>query len=216
MNTKNYKIMKIYDLSIDISENTVVWKTDPKVKFKQVKSISKGDSANISEIKMGTHTGTHIDAPLHFINSKKSIDKIKPAKLLGKVSVIQILSKKIIEPEDLKNKILLEKVIFKTDNSLLWKKNLTEFQHNYSAISSRTAKFLIKNKIHLAGIDYLSIGLTGKDSHLTHKLLLKNNIVIVEGLNLSEVKEGIYNIVCAPLKLKGLDGAPTRVFLIEL
>jgi arylformamidase len=206
--------MKIYDISMLIKEDMVVWKEDPKPLFKNISSIKKGDTCNLTEISLSTHTGTHIDAPSHFLKDGMTIDQINPNLFFGEVSVIEIFNKKIIEPEDLQLKSFGKKVLLKTDNSKLL--NISDdFFPDYSAISASAAEYLVSQQTTLVGIDYLSIGLTGNDSHITHQILLSNNILIVEGLNLSEVPEGNYQIYCAPLKLKSLDGSPARVFLIE-
>jgi len=206
---------KIIDVSLTISKKLVIWKNDPKVKIREVQSLKKGDKVNLTEIKFGVHTGTHIDAPSHFLKNGKTVDKLDINNFFGQVSVIEIKNKKVIEPEDLKNKILCDKVLFKTDNSKFWLDKNHKFTTNYTTITANTAKYLVSKKIKLVGIDYLSIGRTGIDNDITHKILLRNNIIILEGLNLSKVEEGLYEIICAPLKIKECEGSPARVFLIK-
>lgn len=207
--------MNIYDISITIKEDMVVWKNDPKPKFEKICSIENNDKCNLSSIFLSSHTGTHIDAPSHFIQNGLTIDKIDNSLLFGEVSVIEILNKKTIQKQDLINKNILKRIIFKTDNSELWNKN-EKFTDDYTAINSDTAEYLVNKGVKLIGIDYLSIGHTNKDSHKTHKILLSNNVIIVEGLNLFDIDEGVYNLFCSPLKLKNLDGSPARVFLSKI
>lgn len=212
--------MKFYDISLPISPSMPVWPGDPPVELTQVTSIPGGDSANISHINMGVHCGTHIDAPKHFIDTGKTIDQIPLEKLIGKVLVLEIdASVEVISENVLKahpaHDLLVNssKVIFKTHNSELWEQNPEVFQEKFVAINTLGATYLSQLNLDLIGIDYLSIA-PYDETIQPHLSLLSNEIVLLEGLKLSGVPGGVYDLFCLPLNLKGCDGSPARVILI--
>jgi arylformamidase len=182
------------------------------------RSIARGDNANVTRLSMGVHTGTHIDAPFHFEPNKATIDQLSLDVLIGPCRVFEIpeISKAIgpsdLEKLDFDNHI---RVLFKTRNSKLWKNGERVFKKDFVHMQLEGAKFLIDQSIKLVGIDYLSIENYGSLDHATHHLLLRNNVVILEGLDLSRVSPGDYELIALPLKLKGADGSPARVVLRE-
>jgi len=206
--------MKIYDLTITINNETLKWPSDPDIEIKKFLSIKNGDKVNLSILKLGSHTGTHIDAPFHFLKNGKSIDKIDIKNLIGKCFVKFVNSDVItieeIKDIDYKN---YDKILFKTKNSKYLKK--VKFFKNYVYLSKEAAGFLVKKKVKLIGIDYLSIEGFGSVDNYVHKILLKNEVIIIEGLDMSKVGEGEYFLISLPLKLGGLDGSPARVILIK-
>lgn len=213
--------MKIYDISIPITPTMPVWPGDPPVDLQQVASISSGDSANVSRITMGVHCGTHIDAPKHFIDAGKTIDQIPLKKLIGKVLVIEIddtenvISDRVLRSHPRSS--LLEsasKVLFRTRNSSFWAKYPHSFRENYVGIDTSGAVYLSQLNLDLIGIDYLSIA-PFHETLQPHQILLTGEIVLLEGLNLSEVPGGVYDLYCLPLKLPGCEGSPARVILVE-
>lgn len=213
--------MKIYDISLPISPTMPVWPGDPPVQLTQVSSISLGDSANVSRIDMGVHCGTHIDAPKHFIDDGITMDKILLEKLVGKVLVIEIdHEENVISDVVLKqhpNRLLLEKaskVIFRTKNSILWNESPTAFRQDYVGINTAGAIYLSQLGLDLIGIDYLSIA-PYEETLQPHQILLNSEIVLLEGLNLSGVPGGLYDLYCLPLSLPGCEGSPARAILID-
>ncbi len=204
------------DISIAIKSGMVLWPKDPKIQIKQIHSITKGATANVSHISMGSHTGTHMDAPFHFLPKGKGIDAIPLDATVGKARVIEIRDHESIKPYELKchNIRSGERILFKTINSnRCWKSD--HFFKDFVYISIAAAKFLADRKIKSLGIDYLSVGGYFQDGEATHHKLLKAGIWIIEGLNLAKVKPGEYELVCLPLKLSHGDGAPARAMVRE-
>ncbi len=204
--------MNIYDISIPISPDMPVYPGDPPVVFEPRLRIAKGDPANVSYCCLGTHTGTHIDAPFHFIDSGRKVDEIPLNLLIGRTRVFEVTAPRIDETVlaefDLEDHL---RVLFKTRNSYLWSRNT--FVEEYVYITPGAAKELVACGIKVVGIDYLSVEKFGSTDFPTHMELLSNGVVLVEGLNLSEVEPGEYEMICLPLKIKDSDGAPARVLL---
>lgn len=205
--------MKLYDITLAISESIITWPRDPKVSIQKTRLISKGNSCNVSELKFGSHCGTHIDAPYHFEENGIKIDQIPLDYLIGDVTVFNIKNKEKIDLEDIKSLKLnnINRVIFKTINSTYWK--LSEFKSDFVYLTKEAAQYLVDSSIKLVGIDYLSIEKYGNRGADTHHTLLKNGIVVIEGLDLSEVEAGNYELIALPLKIKDCDGSPARVIL---
>ncbi|MFQ6136273.1 MAG: cyclase family protein [Candidatus Hydrothermarchaeales archaeon] len=210
--------MKILDISVPISEKMQIFPGDPEVEIKRVAEISKGDVANLSSILLGTHTGTHIDPPLHFIEDAMSIDEVPLEHLVGRAKVFDFSDiEEEITARDLKNfddQIHEGSIILlKTRNSELW--GGMEFPEEFIYLNKDASEYLAKKRIKTVGIDSLSIEKYGSKTTPTHLILLENNILIIEGLNLKDVSQGGYFFVGLPLKIKGGDGGPARAILIE-
>lgn len=209
--------MKFYDISLPISNDLPVWPGDQSVSLIMTRSILKGDRCNVTQIQMGTHAGTHIDAPYHFLEDGASTDTIPIETFIGPCLVIELGSIDRIEEKDLRkyNFTGHSRILIKTRNSEMWANNVSSFNTNYVALGIEAAQYLVEMNTILVGIDYLSIESFQSDGCPVHKLLLKNNITVLEGLNLSGVKAGVYELLCMPLKLQGCEGAPARVLLRE-
>jgi arylformamidase len=208
--------MRIYDISLGISSALPTWPGDPKVQIEQTSKISEGKESNITKINMSTHTGTHIDAPHHFIDGGKTVDQIPLKVLTGRVYVLHLPDVPIITADILKDTTLpprTRRILFKTRNSEHWVKNNMEFEKDFVALSPDAANYLVDRNICLVGIDYLSIA-SFHEPTPTHEILLKAGVVIVEGLDLSKIKQGRYSFYCLPLKIMEADGAPARAILI--
>lgn len=208
--------MKIYDITFPISAETPVYEGDPKVEIKAVNSIEKGDPANVSNICCGVHTATHVDAPNHFIEGKKRVHELDLNKLVGDCLVVELDENVIsIEPEHLENPNGAERILFKTRNSQFWNEPEKGFRTDFTYISPEAAKQLVKRNVKLVGIDYLSVEKFGSEDFATHKTLLENEVIILEGLDLREVSGGVYEMICLPLKYIGGagDGSPARTIL---
>ena len=210
--------MIFHDVSVLISDELPIWPGDPGISVKLTSSLNRGDNANVSLIKMGVHTGTHIDAPFHFEPNGKTIDQLPIEVLIGPCRVIEVLhvnesiDLSVLKKLDLGGSV---RILFKTRNSRWWENNETEFRKNFVYLSEEGARYLIEQGVKLVGIDYLSIEQFKTLNHETHHLLLRNQVIIIEGLNLSGVTEGEYELMALPLKLKGADGSPARVVLRE-
>lgn len=209
--------VKIYDITVAISTGVPIYKGDPGVEISAFKSIANGDSANVSQISLGVHTATHVDAPNHFIDGAKRVHELDPEKLVGPCRVIEIDADIIaIEPEHVGNICGATRILFKTRNSAFWNEPAKGFRTDFTYITPATAKMLVDNDVVLVGIDYLSIEKSGSPGHPVHVTLLEKEVVILEGIDLREVQPGNYELFCAPLKYIGGngDGAPTRTMLI--
>ncbi len=211
---------KIYDITVPISSETPIYKSDPGVQITAFKSIADGSSsANVSQITMGVHTATHVDAPNHFIDGSLRVHEIDPQKLVGPCRVIEIdESIDAIEPQHVGDITGVERILFKTRNSGFWAEPELGFRTEYTYLSPETARLLADSGMVLVGIDYLSIEKSGSPGHPVHIALLEKEIVILEGVDLREVPAGDYEIICMPLKYIGAggDGAPARTMLREL
>lgn len=213
--------MKIHDITLSIKPGMIVWPGDPDFALRQISSIQDGHESNISLLRMSVHTGTHIDSPKHFIDSGITVDQIPINKLVGDVLVIRIndkiktITEEVIETHRMNDHIgIVKKILFRTRNSNLWHKHPSTFQQDYVGIDRSGAKYLAQFDLDLIGIDYLSIA-PFSDTSAPHKILLSNNVVLLEGINLSGIEEGIHEIFCLPIFLKGAEGAPARVILVE-
>lgn len=213
--------MKIYDISLPIQYNMPVWPGDPPVKLEALSSIEKGDHSNVTQIKMSVHTGTHIDAPHHFIRSGDTVDQIPLRKMIGEVFVISIddevdvISDRVLESHP--DRHILDqatKILFRTRNSSIWYSHPETFQTDYVGIDASGAALLAKINLDLIGVDYLSIA-TYHETCEPHQILLSKEIVLLEGIDLFNIPTGFYDLFCLPLNIEGCEGAPARVILID-
>ena len=202
------------DISVPLHDNMVHWPDNPPVHIERQLSISRGDSANVSKMSMGVHTGTHMDAPVHFFPDGQGIDKVPLTAGIGRARVIEINDPESIKPEELKTHQLQrgERILFKTRNSTrCWGSD--EFIKDFVYISHEAAQYLAEQQVQTVGVDYLSVGGYYKDGAETHHALLGAGIHIIEGLNLSTVTPGNYELICLPIKIVDSDGAPARALL---
>ena len=210
--------MPIYDVTVPIRSGMPIYEGDPPVKIEAASSLASGDSANVSFLHFGAHTGTHVDAPAHFIEGAAKIDSLSLDILIGPVRVIHVaedrteIDSEFLSSCDLEN---VERIIFRTRNSGFW---LSGFRKDFTHLLPEAAEMLVNRGVKLVGIDYLSIEKFHSGHHRTHIALLSRGVVIVEGLNLSDVPAGDYELICLPLKIaEGAgDGAPARVVLRTL
>jgi arylformamidase len=210
--------MKIIDISRPIDTKLPIWTGTPPYSLSKSSSIAEGKRTNDSVIYMGVHTGTHIDAPNHCINGTGNMQDINLADCIGEAAVIEFTNCKKITADMLQKapkELIKERILLKTDNSALWQTKGNEFYQDFTAITSDAAQWLADKNIRLVGIDYLSIQLFADATMDTHLILLGKKIVILEGLDLSKVSQGIYQLFCLPLNITNSEAAPARVVLIE-
>ncbi len=213
--------MKIYDVSVPISEETPVYEGDPKVEITSGHAIANGDAANVSKLCLGAHTATHVDAPNHFIEGTEKVDALPLEVLIGKARVVELpkdataVEVSHVEAANLQK---VERVLFKTRNSDFWNDLAQGFRKDFTYISPEAAKELVKLGVKLVGIDYLSVEKFGSEDFATHLTLLGAKVIIIEGLDLREVAAGDYELICLPMKIAGGtgDGAPARTVLREI
>jgi arylformamidase len=209
--------MQIHDISLPISESLVVWPGDPPVRITQPLHLDRGDEATVSHLDIGAHTGTHVDAPAHFVRGGSGVDALDLNVLVGPALVVHALEVDALSADVLATLPIppgTERVLFRTRNSELWARGEHKFQEDFVAITGDGARWLIERGVRLVGVDYLSVA-PFDDVTPTHRALLRAGIVPLEGLNLSGIDPGTYQLVCLPLKITGADGAPARAILIE-
>jgi arylformamidase len=209
---------KMIDVSLPIHPKMLIWPGDPGVSIDPASRISAGEGANVSGLHCGTHTGTHIDPPLHFIAGGTPVDRIPLEVLVGPAVVADLTSVQsdigASELESLDLPAGTERLLFHTRNSDLWREECPAFTEDYVAVTAGGARWLVDHGIKLVGIDYLSVEHRGTPGQPTHVILLGAGVVIVEGMNLGGVAAGDYTLVCLPLRIVDGDGGPARALLL--
>jgi arylformamidase len=208
--------VKIYDVTVPISDRVPIYEGDPPATIANVSSMKEGDSANVSSLCFGAHTGTHVDAPNHFIDGTRRVEDLELEKLMGRCRVVEMDdSVMAIGAEHLPALGGVDRLLFKTRNSAFWNQPDTGFRTDFTYITPEAAAILA-DRMKLVGIDYLSVEKFGSTDFEAHKILLAKEVVILEGLDLRGVPAGEYEIICLPLKYTGGtgDGAPARTILL--
>ncbi len=208
--------MKIFDITLPLTNQTLVWEGDERIMIEQIAFTNKGSDFNVSRVELGVHAGTHIDAPFHLDERGYSVDKIPLENLIGKIQVLQIdESLNVITRDVLLSSGYIkgtERLLLKTRNTKKWINNPSHFDCEYTAIDANAAAFLVNEGIKFVGIDYFSIS-PYTDLKTPHQILLAAGVVILENAFLVNVEPGEYNLFCLPLNLIGTDGAPVRAIL---
>jgi arylformamidase len=198
--------VRIIDISVPLREGMVTYPGDPVVRLERAASIADGDVVNLTRLDFGLHSGTHVDAPVHFIDDGTGVDEIPLEALVGPCHVVEVpdlsASSVATAPEG------AERVLFKTPNSELWSRD--EFSEDFAMLDGAAATLLVERGVRLVGVDYLSVG-----DEAAHRALLGAGVVPVEGLDLRGVEPGRYELVCLPIHIVGADGAPARAILVE-
>jgi arylformamidase len=207
------RVPKLLDVSVPLVAGMPAYPGNPEFELQPVKRIAEGDSSNVSRLVMGTHTGTHVDAPKHFFDDGGGVDSLPLDLLLGRARVVEIPKRGGIGSEELAAAGLREdlRVLLKTPNSALW--NDPGFHPEYTHLTEEGAQYLVGQGVKVIGVDYLSVEQFKKAGAPAHRALLSNGVLIIEGLNLSEAEPGMYEMYCLPLRVGGGDGAPARVIL---
>lgn len=210
---------EILDVSVPMREHMPQWDGEDILRTDPIERTPE-DLVNVTRLTLTTHTGTHVDAPRHFVHEGKALDEIALDRWVGPALVVDCTSlHRDITGEDLDGLDIpagTTRLIFKTRNSELWEAQPQTFVFNYIALAPSGAQWVVNRQIRLVGIDYLSIGSVDDDGVECHLMLLRNEVLIVEGLNLSQVQAGPYELLCFPLSIAGSDGAPARVALRAL
>lgn len=214
--------MPIYDISVPISPSeTPVYPGDPGIRIEDFLSLARGDSANVTMLHLGAHTGTHVDAPAHFIEGSAGVWALPLDALNGRVRVVEMppeareINERNLPLDQLDG---ATRILFKTRNSAFWESSAGRFREDFTYLSETAARLLVERGVRLVGIDYLSIERFGSEDFATHITLLSQGVVVLEGLDLREVGAGDYELLCLPLRLAAGsgDGAPARAVLRTL
>ena len=210
--------MRIYDISLMISPNMPTWPGDPKIIIDRFSKIEAGADANVTQISMCAHVGTHVDAPFHFLGGDSlTVERLPLNILTGRAYVlwlsdeVDLISATVLEQAQIPPRT--RRLFIRTRNSALWSKLEATFEQDFVAVSADGAQYIVDHGIKLVGVDYLSVAPFSSPTP-THRILLQAGIAVVEGLDLSKVSSGRYSMYCLPLKIAGADGAPARVILV--
>lgn len=207
----------LIDISVPLVSGMVNWPGDPPVAITKMRDRAHGDKATVSRLDMGAHTGTHMDAPIHFVDDAPSLDSLPLEAVMGPCRVIELddqeaVSRASLEPHEPRAG---ERILLKTRNSRerWWEQ---AFKQDFVYISAEAAHYLAACQIMTVGVDYLSVGGFYRDGTATHVALLGARIWVIEGLDLTRVRPGSYLLYCLPLKVRNGDGAPARAVLAPL
>jgi len=207
--------MKIIDISHSITDGMVVYPNNAPVSIEPFAKMADGASSNLSKVTLGTHTATHIDAPLHVFDGADGLETITLERLIGPCRVIDASHRgpgSVITTEDLGDVSVDERILVKTSNSA---RGMDTFLEDFVALDGDAADYLAEKNISVFGIDYLSIKQRGSSDNRAHTSLLEKGIPIIEGLDLAHAAAGTYELVCLPLKLSGVEGGPVRAVLLD-
>jgi arylformamidase len=207
---------RYHDISLPVSERLVTWPGDPEIRLPAHARIAAGDDVNVTVLNMGSHTGTHVDAPLHFIDGARPVDELPLDILIGPARVVEFdRGITAIGADELKEAGVHgeERLLLKTRNRDLLDDDA--FREDFTYLTESGARHLLEAGTKLVAIDYLSIEAFDADEPVAHRTLLERDVIIVEGVDLRGVPAGHYELICLPLRLEGLDGAPARVVLRE-
>ncbi len=206
---------RIYDISVPLESGGLVYPGNPEIHLALQQAIADGASANVSRLEMGSHTGTHVDAPRHFFDDGAGVDTLPldvlmgPALLIAVAPDVMAVTEEHLRPHDLTH---ATRVLIRTRNSTFLRER--DFHPDFTYLSPDGAAYLVDHGVKLVGVDYLSVEQFHSGHHRTHRTLLERGVIIIEGLDLSEPPAGIYELRCLPLRLVGLDGAPARAVLL--
>ena len=209
--------MTIHDITLTITPDLPVWPGDPPIRLSQPAHLERGDAYTLTRLDMSAHTGTHLDAPAHFIRGGATVESLDLATLIGPALVVDARGRGHLSAETLEALAIpagVRRLLFRTDNSLRWQRGETAFAEDFIAIEPSGAAWLVERGVRLVSIDYLSVG-SFDDGVATHQILLGARVIAVEGLDLSAVEAGDYQLICLPIKIGGADGAPCRAVLMR-
>lgn len=202
------------DVTLPLTAGLPTWPGDPRFQLRRLQTIAGGSAANVSEIQCGVHTGTHVDAPLHFLDGAPGVERLALEALIGPCAVVGAEAVEgELRPVDLPPAVDAARLLFRTRNSRRWADTEAGFARDYVAVGEALAQELVRRGTRLVGVDYLSVERFDSHDHAVHRTLLAAGIVVVEGLDLSAAEPGAYELVCLPLKLVGSDGSPARVLI---
>jgi arylformamidase len=202
------------DVSVTVRHGMAHWPDNAPIVLERSMDIGRGDVCNVSHLAMGVHSGTHMDGPVHFLHGAAGLDEMPLTATMGEARVIEIADPNQVTVDELRAHQLRsgERVLFRTINSTrCWQTDT--FVEDFVYVSEPAAVHLAETGVQTVGIDYLSVGGYHADGAKIHRILLDAGIWIIEGLDLSAVRAGRYDMICLPVKLHESDGAPARAIL---
>lgn len=210
---------RVHDVTLALSSAFPVWPGDPPIAISPWTRIAEGASANVTRISFPSHCGTHVDPPRHSFDNGAALDRIPIERWIGRCQVVQIDdSVDQIEPDHLESAGIdrsTTRLLLGTRNSANWQREPVTFATDYVALTRSAAHWVVDRGIKLIGIDALSFELFDDGEGIVHRTILGNDCVAIEGLDLTGIAPGFYDLICLPLKLRDGDGAPARVILLE-
>jgi len=209
-------VTRIFDVSVPVVNGGVVYPGNPAIRIEPHSEVSKGASSNLSRIAFGSHSGTHVDAPRHFFDAGTTVDRLSLSALIGPARVLRMpddvmsVTRAHLHAHNLSG---VERLLIRTRNSAFVTDR--EFHPDFTFVAPDAAEHIASLGVKLIGVDYYSVEQFHSGHHKTHRTLLERGVVIVEGLDLSDIEPGDYAFCCLPLRLEGLDGAPARAVLMK-
>ena len=215
MATEQELRQRVWDISVPNRPDMHFYPGDPTLEQTQIRAIARGDAANLTHLSLGAHTGTHVDAPAHFIDGAPTLEQVALERMVGPAQVLDVRGRPAVDAATLRSHEIDTGaiVLFRTDNSERWAR--PGFQKDFVHLTLDGAEHLVAHDVKTIGWDYLSIEQFGSTTFEVHKLVLGRGILIIEGLDLREIAAGRYLLACLPLKLEGVDGAPARAVLMR-
>ncbi len=210
--------MRFIDISLPVDANLPVWPGDPPIEIGRFLDMDAGDAVNASRISFSAHSGTHVDAPRHHFRHGTAVDQLRLEDLIGPVVVADIPDAPAVDVRRLDALDLggdVRRLLLKTDNSRIWSERRQGFQRDFVALTPDAAEWMVTKGIRLVGVDYMSVERFHAAPPTVHRTLLMAGVVVLEGLDLNGVRPGRYELICLPLRMVGLDGAPARAVLME-
>ena len=216
MNSTKKQYKDIYDISVLLGSESILFPNDTPYSMDSVETIERSGICNVSKLALSAHYGTHIDAPLHFIQNGKSIDQYSVQEFILPAQVIEIKDTESIRPSELEPLDIKrgDALLFKTNNSASSRSINGIFSEDFVYLSAEAADYCVKKGVSLVGIDYATIDKYGDMNFPAHRTLSKNGVLILEGIHLKDVPAGKYTLFCLPLKIKGSEASPVRAILV--
>jgi arylformamidase len=210
-------LKKIYDISVRLGEESILYPGDTPYSRELVQNIKDGGICDLSKLVMSAHSGTHIDAPAHFIQGGKSLDQYEVRDFILPAQVVEIRDKLSVRPAELENLAIGagEALLFRTNNSTSGQSKNGTFSEQFVYLSPEAADICIEKRVKLVGFDYITVERYGDQEFPTHRRLLEKDIPILEGIHLKDVPAGRYKLICLPLKISGGEASPVRAILVQ-
>lgn len=207
---------ELIDISVRLAPGMPIWPDSVGIRVQRTRSFAAGDQVNVSRLDMDVHCGTHVEGPLHLLDGGAPLEAFPLETFVGPAFVAYLPDADAIGSAELDRAGIpmgIERLLLRTRNSELWAAGEQSFRTDYVALSSDGADWLVRKKIRLVASDYLSVQQFGDDPE-THRILMRAQVAILEGVNLADVEPGDYRLICLPLWLGDSEAAPARAVLV--